>query len=118
MLATNLAIEVPAAACGLVLLITAVAVLKQCRRLEVSLRSLAALGIAAWGVWLIALPWLPASARLVDLLAPAAVVLWIVQAVRRRKGLPMRRISDWLPIDSLGALAALAMLPWILLFPS
>jgi hypothetical protein len=114
---TNLAIEVPAAACGLVLLLTAVAVLKQCRRLEISLRSLAALGIAAWGGWLVALPWMPASARVIDLLASLAVVLWIVQAIRRRKGLPMRRISDWLPIDSLGALAVLAMLPWILLFP-
>lgn len=72
-------------------------VLHVCDRLELSIRSIAALLIGAWGATCIAGALQPHEAyTLDDIVGPLGVALWIGQAVARHRHVAMRRASDWL----------------------
>lgn len=91
--------ETLAAVCGVVLLIAAAAVLLLGPRFDISLRSVSALGIGAWGAWLIAPAFSERTVEFMDVLPAAAVALWILHALYRRRGKHMRRATDWAELD-------------------
>lgn len=85
-------------ACGTVMLIAAYVVLATSGRLEISLRVAAALLVGAWGADSLATA-MGGHAAWRDLLGPLGVALWVGQALLRRRGLPMRRSTDWTQLD-------------------
>lgn len=80
---------------SVVLIGGALAVLKTCKQLEVSMRTVSALGIGAWGAWTFGGALQAGAPSLSELLGTVAVALWIVQAARRHAGGPMRRVTDF-----------------------
>lgn len=88
---------------GFVLLLAAVVVLKTAPRLDLSLRTVAAILIGIGGAVQIAdaisVEPLPAW-EMVAL--PLGIALWVGRALYARRGQQMRRESDWASLDGIG----------------
>lgn len=82
-------------ACGLVLFLTGVLVLTNSHTAEVSTRSVAALLFSLAGLWCMARVAMAPPVPLGDLALPIGVSIWLLGALWRRRGHPMRRVSDW-----------------------
>lgn len=101
-------------ACSAVLFLTAVLVLKTCAAFEISTRSASAGLFAVAAIWCLKRAVVGPPASLAELALPAGVCIWLLGALWRRRGQPMRRASDWNEGHEVAAAAgAIDRAPWL-----
>lgn len=90
--------------CGLAIMLSSLIVLVSTKPFEVSVKTVAAFLLGAWGATKIAVGLQPHEAfGIYEVIGPIAVTLWISQAIFRHheNGMHLRRFGDWIRLEGL-----------------